>query len=226
MKVFKEKVMKELKNRKSSQNELAEQMNISQSNLSGALNSSCKMPKHMFDKICQLLNIKHNFAEIQYNQEKLYRSIKEKTHRLKFEKLLKERKKIMTTTTNTNVQQKGDKTMTKTQNKFNIWDNTYLKLVLAHYKSGEQKEFIIQAKYYHDFDFVNKDKENVHVEGISKVLNHLYKKGALKVAQVNIVRTEDGTNEVYQIYIKDFDIKAKAKNKEGEEYEIFKRFTA
>jgi hypothetical protein len=123
-------------------------------------------------------------------------------------------------------QQKGDKTMTKTQNKFNIWNDTYLKLVLAHYKSGEQKEFVIQARYYHDFDFNNKNKEKVHVEGVQKVLNFLFKQGALKVAQVNIVRTEDGTNEVYQIYIKDFDIKAKTKNKEGEEYEIFKRFTA
>lgn len=115
------------------------------------------------------------------------------------------------------VAQQGE---TKMEQKFNVWNITYKKLVQAFIESGEKTEFSFKSNHYFDSDFVNKENENIHIDGVQKVLAFLKKNNALKVVKVEHIPSEDGTREIYQITIKDFNIKAEIEGKYGK-YKLF-----
>ena len=120
-------------------------------------------------------------------------------------------------TKNASVQQQGE---TKMEQKFNVWDNTYKKLVREFINSGEKTEFSFKANHYFDSDFTTKDGKDVHIDGVQKVLAFLKKNNALKVVKFELVPSEDGTKEIYNITIKDFNIKTEVNGKFGK-YKLF-----
>lgn len=110
----------------------------------------------------------------------------------------------------------------KQEKSFNIWNDTYRRLVKEFIKSGEQTEFSINIRHWWDNDFKNKETgENVHIDGAGKVLRYLYKLGALKLGERTETTDENGKLFI-QVKIKNFDIKAKKAGQFGE-YEIFKK---
>ena len=103
---------------------------------------------------------------------------------------------------------------------FNIWNNTYRKLVKAFIENGEKTEFSFKANHYFDSSFTSKDGKDVHIDGVKKVLTFLNDKTGLKVVKVEHIPSEDGTREIYQITVKDFNIKAEIDGKYGK-YKLF-----
>lgn len=124
----------------------------------------------------------------------------------------------MTTTKKTNVATEQKERGTNME--FNIWNNTYRRLVKAFIENGEKDTFSFKANHYFDSNFTSKDGKEVHIDGVKKVLTFLNDKTGLKVVKVEHIPSDDGTREIYQITIKDFNIKAEVDGKYGK-YKLF-----
>lgn len=106
------------------------------------------------------------------------------------------------------------------ERKFNVWENTYKTLVREFIASGEKDTFSFKAKHYFDKTFTSKDGQEIHIDGVKKVLTFLFKNDGLKVKDVKLILSDDKTHEVYQITIKDFNIKTEVNGKYGK-YKLF-----
>lgn len=117
------------------------------------------------------------------------------------------------------IEQKGVSNMEQTQNKFNVFNYTYYILCRAYLDSGSQNEFTVKLRRLYDTEF-----NGVKYEGSQKVLGYLNKLGGLKVDTIRQIEEFDemGKRTIhYEVKIKDFDIKVKAKsNKTGNEYNV------
>ncbi len=119
-------------------------------------------------------------------------------------------------------QQIEDLQKPKTKDKgFNIFDFTYKQLVRSFLESGKKTEFSFIARHLYDNRFTDDNGEEVKIEGVSKVIKFLYKKGALKLVNIEPATTDEG-KQVYKINIKDFDINTETEGKFGN-YKIFKK---
>ena len=119
------------------------------------------------------------------------------------------------------LQQQVEESKKPKQKGFNIFDFTYKQLVRSFLESGKKTEFSFIARHLYDNRFTDDKGEEVKIEGVSKVIKFLYKKGALKLVNIEPATTDEG-KQVYKINIKDFDINTETKGKFGN-YKIFKK---
>ena len=104
---------------------------------------------------------------------------------------------------------------------FNIFNFTYKQLVRSFLNSGKKTEFSFTARHLHDSTFTDDKGEEVKIEGVSKVIKFLYKKGALKLVNIEPTVDENG-KQIYIINIKEFDINTEVQGKYGD-YKLFKK---